>query len=427
MEKIIKHVPMKDIIVSKTRFRKEFNNIESLAESIDTIGLLNPIIISEKNVLIAGERRFKAYQLLKKETIPAIIMNVDTLTEKIIEITENLEREDFNWHEKVIATKNLHEAYFAKYGKGWSERKTAEKSGISKSTISDDINLAECYLQNPEIFEGCKTKQQALKALKKFKVDEAMTELALRKKSASTAKKIRNMIHHGDCNVLIDKLPDKFVNSVISDPIFGMDVFENRFVGDTPKLTNVFDDTKETFFKTMKILIKKLDRVLKKDATFAIFCCILNFQFLKDEFQKIGFDVDQLPLIWVRSQNTSRSIRPEKYFNRTYDLIVYGTRGNACLTRQGLNNVISIGSLPFTQKDHPTEKPVELMEELITRLCLPGHVVLDPMCGSGSTLVACLRRSMFPVGFEINESYYNIAYTNLSRAMELKDANLQGG
>lgn len=73
-------------------------------------------------------------------------------------------------------------------------------------------------------------------------------------------------------------------------------------------------------------------------------------------------------------------------------------------------------------KDHPVEKPISLMEELITRLCLPGYVVLDPMCGSASTLVSAIKRGCNPIGFELDERYFNISIKNVSDALRMKDA-----
>lgn len=411
-----------------SRLRKEFKNIESLAESISLMGQLVPIIVNENNELIAGERRIRACQHLNKETVKAVIMKVDDIDSKIYEIIENLEREDFNWQEKVLATKELHGMYLGKFGVNWSERKTAEHSGISKTTINDDINLAECLVENPEVFDGCQTKQQALKALKKFKIDEAMAEMMLRSKQSSYSARVKNILFHGDCLTLIDKLKDNSINSVISDPIFGIEVFENRYKNnELPKITfkNKFDDSPDTFLNTMTSLIKKLDRVLKKDASFAFFCAFEWIPFLQKQFSEIGFDVDKLPLIWNRGANTARTNRPEKYFNRCYDFIIYGTRGNFCLVRQGLSNIINIPSVLTSERFHPTQKPVELMEELLTRLCISGHIVLDPMAGSGATLIACLNKSMFPIGFELEKVYYDVAFESITRTLEKKDVSMK--
>lgn len=58
---------------------------------------------------------------------------------------------------------------------------------------------------------------------------------------------------------------------------------------------------------------------------------------------------------------------------------------------------------------HPTEKPVELLEDLILTYSDVGDVVLDFTMGSGSTGVACLQSNRNFIGIELDEKYYNIA------------------
>lgn len=54
---------------------------------------------------------------------------------------------------------------------------------------------------------------------------------------------------------------------------------------------------------------------------------------------------------------------------------------------------------------HPTQKPVDLLEVLIRYACPPGGLVLDPCCGSGSTLVAAVNCGMRAIGIDISEQW----------------------
>lgn len=58
---------------------------------------------------------------------------------------------------------------------------------------------------------------------------------------------------------------------------------------------------------------------------------------------------------------------------------------------------------------HPTEKNLALMMELVELFTDPNDVVLDPYCGSGTTLVAALRLGRRAIGIELNERYSEIA------------------
>lgn len=60
-------------------------------------------------------------------------------------------------------------------------------------------------------------------------------------------------------------------------------------------------------------------------------------------------------------------------------------------------------------KIHPAQKPVKVIEQLIEICTDPGDIVIDPCCGSGSTLRACHNLDRHGYGFEIDRNFYNRA------------------
>lgn len=68
-----------------------------------------------------------------------------------------------------------------------------------------------------------------------------------------------------------------------------------------------------------------------------------------------------------------------------------------------------------TERQHPTQKPVALMAELIRLFTRPGDLVIDPFCGVGTTGVACLRLGRRFIGVEMNASYASLACERLRR------------
>ena len=60
-------------------------------------------------------------------------------------------------------------------------------------------------------------------------------------------------------------------------------------------------------------------------------------------------------------------------------------------------------------KIHPTQKPVGLLKKLIEIFTDPGDVVIDPCCGSGSTLRAAFEMGRSAFGFEIDRNFYQRA------------------
>ena len=89
----------------------------------------------------------------------------------------------------------------------------------------------------------------------------------------------------------------------------------------------------------------------------------------------------------------------------------YGNRGTAVSeSEDGRRNPLSI--LRFsrdTEKLHPTQKPVALLEYLIKTYTNEGDTVLDNCFGSGSTIVAALNTGRQCIGFELEPKYYNAA------------------
>ncbi|MGW7630505.1 DNA-methyltransferase [Streptomyces griseoincarnatus] len=81
----------------------------------------------------------------------------------------------------------------------------------------------------------------------------------------------------------------------------------------------------------------------------------------------------------------------------------------------GMRLARSVRRCPSVRRGiHPTQKPVEVVRELIEYACPPGGLVLDPFAGSGSTLDAALRCGRRATGIEANEEYAEAAARRLS-------------
>ncbi len=88
-----------------------------------------------------------------------------------------------------------------------------------------------------------------------------------------------------------------------------------------------------------------------------------------------------------------------------------GTKDGSMLTGSGdkRNNIM--------KNNHPTVKPLKLMEYLCTLTSTPtGGIVLDPFMGSGTTGIACKRTNREFIGIEMNKDYFNIAEQRIKRS-----------
>lgn len=77
-------------------------------------------------------------------------------------------------------------------------------------------------------------------------------------------------------------------------------------------------------------------------------------------------------------------------------------------------------SSPLIQKIHPTQKPVKLLEKLIDIFTDEGDIVIDPVAGSGSTLVAAINKNRKAFGFEIKKDFHAAAKGWVDEVLQAK-------
>jgi len=127
------------VVDREGRQRRELIGIEELATSIRDNGLINPIVVTSDLELVAGERRLAAHKLLGFDTIAVqYVIDLDNVALHLIELEENIRREDLAWQDHVNAVTQYHSLRTLRAGdKGepWSQSQTAEELGMSKQVV----------------------------------------------------------------------------------------------------------------------------------------------------------------------------------------------------------------------------------------------------------------------------------------------------
>lgn len=101
-------IKIDDIIVRK-RIREDLGDLRPLMESIRTHGLMNPVVINSRKLLIAGERRLESARELGWKTIPVVVVDKEDEAERLeMEIEENTRRKALNPEELINAENRLH-------------------------------------------------------------------------------------------------------------------------------------------------------------------------------------------------------------------------------------------------------------------------------------------------------------------------------
>lgn len=137
----IKYIPISQIKPNPNQPRKNFNenSLKELAESIKEKGILQPIIVREKEnhyEIIAGERRWRAAQIAGLQEIPIIVRNDIGDAESLeLALIENIQREDLNPIDLAMAYNELIEKY------NLSQEDLAKIVGKSRSAIANTLRL----------------------------------------------------------------------------------------------------------------------------------------------------------------------------------------------------------------------------------------------------------------------------------------------
>ena len=125
--------------------RKDFNReaLESLADSISNLGVLQPIVVRE-NInypgsyeIIAGERRWRAAKMAGLSEIPAVVLDSDDLKTAEVALIENLQRENLNAIEEAMAYAALIEKF------SLTQDQIAKQVGKSRSAIANTLRLLD--------------------------------------------------------------------------------------------------------------------------------------------------------------------------------------------------------------------------------------------------------------------------------------------
>lgn len=156
--------------------RVEFNQeaIVELAQSIRENGLIQPIVVRQignEYEIIAGERRFRALQMLGYTSVNALVSQADDNQSAQMAIIENIQREDLSAIEEAKAYQTIMKA------NGWTQEKVAALMGKSQSAIANKIRLLQLPYDIQKAVLDKKITERHARALLQVKPEEQMMML----------------------------------------------------------------------------------------------------------------------------------------------------------------------------------------------------------------------------------------------------------
>jgi len=397
-------VRIEDIIIEPGRFREATGDMKGLAESLKRFGQLVPIIVTPiagvpggewRWILVAGFRRYTAVKSLGWETIEAVEQNNRSeLLKKEIELEENLQREDMTWQEEVKAIAALDELK-KRLDPNWSQIQTGAVIGMERSHVNEAVKLNRRMELFPEL-KDAKSVTQAL-SWASSKAASVVRQKEVRNNPAQF-QTIEEKVWLDDSVEAIKRIPEGTFDLILTDPPFGTG-YDRRKAGATT--ASAYQDDEESYLRILS-MAGDLYRVSKPNGWLVWFLGISWYERAKSVFRAVGWTVDEMPLIWVRTAGRCYTARPDRYFARGYDIALHALKGNPEMVIRNRPNVFDFAPVQDRDQILLVERPVELYAEIIKHLTHPGEKVADFFVGSGSSLAAAASLGRDYFGVEID-------------------------
>lgn len=207
------------------------------------------------------------------------------------------------------------------------------------------------------------------------------------------------VIYHGDSLEILPTLP--LVDAIIADPPYALPTMIaqgreiTRNVGDLSMIETAFRVHAQTWRKS-----------LKSSGRCFLFCDGTSYPSL---FRAVYGEFQTALLVWDKGR-----IGMGREFRKSHELIIHCWLSDTEQFSDGIGrpDILKCAPVPSDDREHPAEKPVDLVKELL-RVC--AGTVVDPCMGSGTTLRAAKDLGRKCIGIEIEEKYCAIAVKRLAQ------------
>lgn len=206
----------------------------------------------------------------------------------------------------------------------------------------------------------------------------------------------RNRILHGDCVQVMRSLPSESVDFVLTDPPY-LVRYRSR---DGRRVAN--DDN----HRWLKPSFAEMFRLLKPCSFAVSFYGWSRADLFFDAWKSAGFSVVGHLVFRKRYASSTRFLQ---YTHESAYLLAKGA-----VTPPGVAIADVIDWKYTGNRLHPTQKPVDSLKPLVSAFCHEGGLVLDPFCGSGSSLVAAHELGRDFLGIEVDDVHLRTAVERLS-------------
>lgn len=215
-------------------------------------------------------------------------------------------------------------------------------------------------------------------------------------------------IYLGNALDVLQLLPDNSIDLILTDPPYGINYMSRS---KSLPLTKISNDTGDEAYELLDKVLSLAEKKLKPDRHVYIFTNWQAFEgmapVVKKYFKLKG------ALAWIKNNRTRGDLKGN--YGYQYEMVLYAHKGRRWLFGKRDSDILNFDKVPTQYMQHPTEKPIKLLEYLIGKSTEVGEVVLDMFMGSGSTCVAAQNIGRRYIGIEMEPTWFEVAKKRLEQ------------
>ncbi|MCE5308176.1 MAG: site-specific DNA-methyltransferase [Acidobacteriales bacterium] len=354
--------------------------VAQVAASIIEFGWTNPILIGPDGVIIAGHARLAAARKLKMTEVPVIVLDHLTPTQRrALVLADNRLALSAGWDEEMLRV----------------ELESLQEEGFDLDIVGFTEDEIEELLREPD------------EAREGLTDDDAVPEEPER--AVTMPGDVWVLGEHrllcGDATQMGDV--EKVLAGCLADMVFTDPPYNVDYQGKTAKKLKIGNDSLGgQFYEFLRESCANVLAVTKG----AVYMCMSSSELhtLYRAFTDAGGHWSTF-VIWAKHHFTlGRSD-----YQRQYEPILYGWRNGTDHFWCGARDQGDIWFIkrPMANLEHPTMKPVELVERALRNSSKSRDTILDPFGGSGTTLIACEKAGRQARLIELEPRYCDVAVT----------------
>jgi site-specific DNA-methyltransferase (adenine-specific) len=413
----IEWVPLNSVRLNPENPRHNEEAVEPVMRSIARFGFRVPIVVNRRtNVIEAGNTRWKAAQRMGLTEIPVIFADDDELTALAFALADNKTGEIARWDEPSLAD--------------LLNRLAAEDQLAASGFSDDDLSGLMARLDAEEM----RGREEI------FDPDQAMAEAE--RQQGPTRVQPGQLWQLGKHRLLCGDATDPdawqrlmagdVAHAIITDPPYavnyltGRGVDPNRMAGDVSERVDAYWDemSGDEYAQLLQRFLLLAHHHSDDRAPLYLWFASVNIRHVLASLDASGWKERTL-LVWVKNIHAGNLFAQYKY---RMEPLYYAHKQGQSPRWHGPTNEVNVWEhdKPHVNDLHPTMKPVALIERAITNATELGGLVLDPLLGSGTAIIAAERMGRRCFGFELDARYCDVIVNRWEDFAQQKAEKIDG-